>query len=74
MLRARVTRARLLRPQVVMPIVPAAAMLVGTGVAVVARTGAVLAPIRSEVMAGYDLDQFAWIDKQTHDDSPLNAT
>ncbi len=62
------------RPQVVVPIVPAAAVLMGTSGALVASAVAVPAPIRSEVLAGFDVDQFARVDKQTHDDSPLNAT
>ena len=62
------------RPQVVVPIMPAPAMLMGTSGAVIASAVAVPTPIRSEVLAGFDLDQFARVDKQTHDDSPLNAT
>jgi hypothetical protein len=60
--------------QVVVPVMPAAAVLVGASAAVVASAVAVPTPIRAQLRVEFHLHQFARVDKQTHDDSPLNAT
>jgi hypothetical protein len=53
---------------VVVPVVPASAVLMGTSGAVIASAVAVPTPIRSELSVELHLDQLTRVDKQTHDD------